>query len=281
MVLSNLDTDLILQAKYMYEKKKILVEKAFEQAKNELSKKGKSPRAAYINSLFEEKFGFAKNEKMFIRYYTDLVENNKDRYIDEITLDQLSKYVGYKDYDDFCKNSAFEKKINDSTTIKVSIDNNEQSFSAKEGSSFIFTLFNNNDNNQTFNLSDYITKHSGYGIIGALLCGSLFVGNKIYENVEVAPKQCMYWNGKEYIPEDCNNTKNRLIAIDMKLVDNFKKITCPDTIKSTKGIWYSKKNKVIEFFTADGKNPENNAELHELSDHMLETYILSKNSLEE
>lgn len=95
----------------------------------------------------------------------------------------------------------------------------------------------------------------------------------------IVDKQCMFWNGKEYIEEDCNDTRNGLVAIDLKLVDNFKKITKPDTIKSIKGIWYSKYNNLIEFFTADGINPENNKELHPLTTHMLNKYILSENWL--
>jgi len=275
--LSNLDTELILQLKYMYEKKKTLVKTAFEQAEKELKKENVSKNylAGYLSTHFEGLFGSAKTDKMFERYYTDLVQKNKDRYIDEITLDQLSKYVGYKDYEDFCKNSVFEKKINDFTTIKVSVnDDDEHSFSGKKGSNFIFTLFNNNDNNQIFNLSDYITKHSGVGIIGVLLCGSLFVGNKIYDEVEVDPKQCMCWNGKEYVPEDCNQTKNNLIAIDPKKVANFKKITQPDTIQSIKGIWYSKYQNEVEFFTDNGINPENGSDLRPLTYYILEKYTV-------
>jgi hypothetical protein len=39
---------------------------------------------------------------------------------------------------------------------------------------------------------------------------------------------------EEYIPEDCNQTKDNLVTIDPKKVANFKKITRPDTIRSIK-----------------------------------------------
>ena len=282
--LSNLDTELILQLKYMYEKKKTLVKTAFEQAEKELSKNGKSPRASYINSLFEEKFGFAKNERTFVRYYTDLVEKNIDYDIDGITLDQLSKYVGYKDYDDFCKNSILTKTTGDSTTVKVSINDDEESISEKFSKIFITVT-----NNPIFNIPEFLTKQSNLGIIGAILCGGLFVGNKMYKADERKPemvtngnrlgllaatKQCMYWNGKEYIPEYCGQSRNDLIAIDLKKVANFKRITKPDTINSIKNIWYSKYQNEVEFFTDNGINPENGSDLRPLTYHILEKYAV-------
>ncbi|WP_379969491.1 hypothetical protein [Epilithonimonas sp. UC225_85] len=96
-------------------------------------------------------------------------------------------------------------------------------------------------------------------------------GNK-EKRSEIFLKQCMYWNGKEYIPEDCNDTKNGLVAIDMKLVANFKKITRPDTISSIKNVWYSKCKNVVEFFTDNGINPENGRDLRPLTPYMLEKY---------
>jgi len=282
--LSNLDTELILQLKYMYDKKKTLVKTAFEQAEKELKKENVSKNylAGYLSTHFEGLFGSAKTDKMFERYYTDLVQKNQDRFIDEITLDQLSKYVGYKDYEDFCKNFIFTKKINDSTTLKFSIDDEEQSL---KGTNFSFTLFNS----PVFNLQEFLTKQSNLGIIGAILCGGLFVGNKMYKADERKPvivtnenrlgllaatKQCMYWNGKEYVPEDCRQTKNDLIAIDAKKVANFRKITQPDTITSIKNIWYSKYQNEVEFFTDNGINPENGSDLRPLTYHILEKYAV-------
>lgn len=94
------------------------------------------------------------------------------------------------------------------------------------------------------------------------------------ENIpKIAFKQCMSWDGKEYVPQDCGSTENGLVAIDMKMVDNFKRITTPDTIRSIKNIWYSKHQNVVEFFTADGVNPENGKELHPVTNHIFEKYL--------
>ncbi|UQB70304.1 hypothetical protein [Epilithonimonas zeae] len=270
----------------MYEKKKTLVKTAFEQAEKELRKENVSKNylAGYLSTHFEGLFGSAKTDKMFERYYTDLVQKNKDRYIDGITLDQLSKYVGYKDYDDFCKNYTLTKTTGESTTVKVSINDDEESISEKFSKIFITVT-----NNPIFNIPEFLTKHSNLGIVGAILCGGLFVGNKMYKadkkkpeietnrnrlGLLAATKQCMYWNGKEYVPEDCNQTKNNLIAIDPKKVANFKKITQPDTISSIKNIWYSKYQNEVEFFTDNGINPENGSDLRPLTYYILEKYTV-------
>lgn len=93
------------------------------------------------------------------------------------------------------------------------------------------------------------------------------------ENSKSILKQCMYWSGKEYIPADCNDTRNGLIAIDMKMVDNFKKITTPDTISSIKNVWYSKHQNVVEFFTDDGVNPDTGKDLRPVTTHIFEKYL--------
>jgi len=263
----------------MYDKKKVLVKTAFEQAEKELKKENVSKNylAGYLSTHFEGLFGSAKTDKMFERYYSDLVQKNKDRYIDEITLDQLSKYIGYKNYDDFCKNFKFEKKINDSTTLRFSIDDEEHTL---KGSNFSFTLFNS----PVFNLQEFLAKQSNLGIIGAILCGGLFVGNKMYKANDKMPeengnpvtlfdsKQCMYWNGKEYIPEYCNKTNKNMVAIDAKKIANFKRITRPDTITSIKNIWYSKYQSEVEFFTDNGVNPENGSDLKPVTNYILDKY---------
>jgi len=263
----------------MYEKKKILIEKVFDQAKKELSKNGKSPRAAYINSLFEERFGFAKNERTFVRYYSNLVEKGMDQEIDAITLDQFSNYIGYKDFETFCNTNEFIKMNEDSsfTNVNVTFDNEIKSITEK-----LSQIVVNISTAPVFKLPEFFTKQSNLGIMGVVLCGSLIVGTRFIKSKEDAsqkglgfldiPKQCMYWNGKEYIPEHCNNTKAGLIAIDTRLVANFKKITRPDTIRSVKGVWYSKYQNRVEFFTADGKNPDNQKELHPVTERILEKY---------
>lgn len=278
----------------MYEKKKILVKTVFDETKKMLPRGSKSSVAAYLSLEFEKRFGFSKDERTFVRFYTSLVEKGKDYDIDDVTLDWFSESLGYKDYKTFCSTHNFSKVNDDSSITNVNVTFDDEARSLVEKLSQIVV---NITTTPVFKLPEFFTKQSNLGIMGAILCGSLVVGSKMYKAdegvsekqdvgkrfglLQTFSKQCMYWNGKEYIPEDCNNTRNGLIAIDAKLIANFKKITQPDTIRSIKGIWYSKYQNEVEFFTADGKNPDNNTELHQLTYHMLNKYILSKDSIEE
>ncbi|SDE83287.1 hypothetical protein [Epilithonimonas hungarica] len=278
----------------MYEKKKILVKTVFDETKKMLPRGSKSSVAAYLSLEFEKRFGFSKDERTFVRFYTSLVEKGKDYDIDDVTLDWFSESLGYKDYKTFCSTHNFSKVNDDSSITNVNVTFDDEARSLVEKLSQIVV---NITTTPVFKLPEFLTKQSNLGIMGAILCGSLVVGSKMYKAdegvsekqdvgkrfglLQTFSRQCMYWNGKEYIPEDCNNTRNGLIAIDAKLIANFKKITQPDTIRSIKGIWYSKYQNEVEFFTADGKNPDNNTELHQLTDHMLNKYILPKDSIEE
>ena len=308
----------------MYEKKKILVEKAFEQAKNELSKKGKSPRAAYINSLFEEKFGFAKNERTFVRYYTNLVEKNTDQDIDAITLDQMSQYIGYHNYDDFCKTANFTEVNQSSAFTRVNVRVDDQDKDAKVPSHLTINI----TTSPILKLQEFLTKQSGLGIIGLLVVGSLFLGKNFLKIGDKDPAQqeskmtqrltgeaagknhaleegsnrepeetsafrrfsaqtnsqqteehesYMYWNGNRFVATQETNLGPtvKVIPMDVYKLKYFQKITRPDTIQEVHlhKVWYSKYNNQVEFFTADGENPENNKALKQLSSHMYHKYI--------
>ena len=209
------------------------------------------------------------NYKTFENYYKSIVEKDEDYNIKRITLDDLSRYLEYDNFRDFCL---------DWKTIEYTITQT------------LSKIVINITNKPVFTMPEFLTKQGNLGIIGVILCGGLIVGSKMYkadETISVKPienglgilavtKQCMYWNGKEYVPEDCGQPKDDLIAIDPKKIANFKKITKPDTISSVRGIWYSKYQNEVEFFTADGINPENGKSLNPLTDHILYKYTNQK-----
>ncbi len=307
----------------MFEKKKILVKTVFEKAKGELSKNGKSPRAAYLNSLFEEKFGFTKNERTFVRYYTNLVEKGRDQEIDGITLNQLSQYIGYKNYDDFCKNGDFTEVNQDSafTTVNIRIDDQR----SHDGDRSNLTI--NITTAPVFRLNEFLTKQNKLGIIGMLLIAGLFLGKtfikpdtttagpqhadtlvrvlnypaftndtvpqpsnpdqkqkdarssiaeQYVQNQPDLQEYYIHWNGERFIPSDAHLlVQFKVIPIHNGQLKYFQKITRPDTITeaSLHKVWYSKSNNQVEFFTADGENPEDNQLLRQLSIHMYNQYI--------
>ena len=87
----------------------------------------------------------------------------------------------------------------------------------------------------------------------------------------------MYWNGNRYILTTIQDKdpSHEVIPANEVLVNYFEKITKPDTLTVRNAIgkvWYSKHQNKVEFFTMDGKNPENGKELHPATEHMIEKY---------
>lgn len=291
-------------SKFLLQKKK-LIEDVFEKASSETTEKSFSGITKSLErSLFDD-FKITLSYKTFENYYVKLVENDEDYNIKPLTLDELSNYLYYNNFKEYC---AEWKTVEHSITETIS------------------KVVINIINKPIMKMPEFLTKQGNLGILGIVLCGSLVVGNKMYKADETLPvkilnndsvvqgqvpivenltsqtmvyipqtlvsipmektniskislKQCMYWNGEEYVPEDCYKNRNNLIAIDLKMVENFKKITRPDTITSEyfQTLWYSKYNNKVEFFTSFGVNPENRKALRPMSKRIYEKYIVSKN----
>ena len=94
------------------------------------------------------------------------------------------------------------------------------------------------------------------------------------------PGKYMYWNGENFLATENASLGSQINVVPMndEKLKYFRKITTPDTIteRSLDKVWYSKHQNVVEFFTADGVNPENGKELKILSQHMFEKYIKGK-----
>jgi hypothetical protein len=72
-------------------------------------------------------------------------------------------------------------------------------------------------------------------------------------------KDCMCWNGEQYIQVSCQDKTQRyqVIGLDQNKLDNFQKIMKLDTVRleDIDHIWYSKIDNEYEFFTAPGRHP--------------------------
>lgn len=89
---------------------------------------------------------------------------------------------------------------------------------------------------------------------------------------------CMIWEDDHYQPIECTeSTPGKLhYPINHQLVNNFKRITRPDTITyySAKKIWYSNLNGRVEFFTAQGPYPlDTSRRVLKVSEHTIKKYI--------
>ncbi|MBP6577427.1 MAG: hypothetical protein KA796_10795 [Chryseobacterium sp.] len=303
--------------------KKLLIREIFEKGKRESGRDSKSGIAMYLSLYFYDEWKFEISERTFVRYYDAFLIDNDDKNIDTQTLDKLSQYLEFNDYKDFCNTATLTRENPDSsfTSVKVSIDDESdsdkkhpnitvnittnpilklQEFFAKQSSFGIIGILIFGG----FLTNNYLKKEETPVAKFAEINDSVVSNDNVSKENSNVPEikivpverivnkeedkeekmQCMFWTGKEYIPANCSETANGLIALDMKLVNNFKKITMPDTITSIKNVWYSKHQNVVEFFTADGKNPDNGKALNELSQGMFDKYILGnynkKNSTE-
>lgn len=253
----------------MFEKRKLLLKMVFDKAKKELNKTSKNSVSEYLNSLFDEEFGFSRHERTFARYYKSLVEDNIDYGIDAITLDNLSWYIGYKNFKDFCENYSFEKDKGD-TKIQLKIDHDEESLSEK-----LSKIIINITNTPVFNVPQMAKNGMGIGMLALVLFTGLSYGGN--GNMNDNGSRCMYWDGDEYKLTSCNdkNPKHQLLPVDTVKLKYFKKITKPDTLNvdnSLGNIYYSKYNNEVEFFTMDGVNPNTGKSLKDATEHMLTKY---------
>lgn len=292
--------------------KKLLIHEIFEKGKRESGKDSKSGIALYLSLYFYDEWKFEISERTFVRYYDSFLINNEDKNIDTQTLDKLGQYLDFKDYKDFCKTETFSKTNKDSsrTSVNVRIDDEDDSqrkypnitvnittnpilklqefFAKQSGFGLIGLLIFGGFFTNNYLKKEEIPIVKLGEVKGAEVRKKLPESEtskstseknvpKVDQIAEKATKeeslQCMYWSGEEFIPARCSETANGLIALDRKLVDNFKKITTPDTISSIKNVWYSKHQNVVEFFTADGKNPENGKELRPVTNYIFEKYL--------
>ncbi|MXS72688.1 hypothetical protein GSF70_15875 [Flavobacteriaceae bacterium W22] len=265
----------------MCEKKRFLVKTVFEKAKNEIPRGNKSSVASYLSSLFEDRYGFEREERAYIRYYTSLVEKNEDYNIDDLALDYLSKYLKYNDFKDFCDKVNIEN--DDLKTFSLSFND----ISEKIHQIFITVT-------PTVLLPDFMKKN-GMGILEMTFVLLLVTGGVVFSNNKskhidligecgspAVDKPFMYWNKDRYMATDSSYLGPQINVIPMNpgTFTYLKKITRPDTlnINNFKGkVWYDKSNNRVDFFTSFGRHPENGKTLKEATDRIIENYAGSDN----
>jgi hypothetical protein len=90
---------------------------------------------------------------------------------------------------------------------------------------------------------------------------------------------CMYWTGEQYKTIPCSQkvSDTLVIAYDSARLDNFRRITLPDTITilSVGKVFYIKQKGNLEYFTSGGTHPVNpQIRLRPLTSYMYNKYIL-------
>jgi len=270
--------------KLIMSKRKLLINEVFRKAKEETGIGTKSGLATHICDQLEKTVKLTVSEKTLIRYYEIFVEENNDKddvNVEPYKLDKLSQYINYKDFLDFSR--TFVKKDNDAnkTTVKISVDKNEESLTDK-----IINIFITNE--QHFRMPEFMKKN-GMGIMEIVLVLCFTTGSIAFSKnpntqtqgfagILQSDVKCMYWDKSEYKPVDCqdkNPIYNHKITFDYEKMTYFKRIERKDTLTVENGygkVWYSKYNGIVEFFTDDGVDPNNGRELRKATEYIIEKY---------
>ncbi|MFN0291755.1 hypothetical protein [Pedobacter helvus] len=99
-------------------------------------------------------------------------------------------------------------------------------------------------------------------------------------------EKCMQWNGVRYekaICEDGVLNGQQVVAIDEIRLNNFKRITQPDTLTydDINRVWYAKIDSFPEFYTQPGMHPIHlERKLKPLSKYIVDKYILKKKMID-
>ncbi|WP_027378727.1 hypothetical protein [Chryseobacterium daeguense] len=268
---------------------KLLINEVFRQAEDESGKTSKNGLASYLNVHLETHKIFL-NERTFVRYYDAFVLGiKKEINPDPDTLNKLSKYLGYRDFADFSRTFVKKDEKLNKTTVKISVDEDEESMSEK-----FSKLIINITNEQHFKMPDFIKKN-GVGILEMAFVLLFVTGGVVFPNTKSnsqnsttpsmltlwgkpdTDKKYMYWDGEMYIPTNSTDVgpEFNVVAIDLYKVKHFKRITRKDTMTVENSVgrtWYSKYNGDVQFFTADGVDPDNGRELRKSTDFIITKY---------
>lgn len=160
------------------EKKRALVKMVFNRARKELPQGSITTLSSYLSAHFEERFGYAKNERTFARYYKGLVVDQEDYAIDEITLDQLSTYLGFKNFAEF-RREVKEEEGTRKSPLKVTVSDGENVVGNL--SETLSNIVIHITNSPVFTIPEFISHHkNSFGIMGVLLLGGFIASQSGY-----------------------------------------------------------------------------------------------------
>lgn len=258
-------------SKFLPQKRKLL-EEVFQKASNETTETSFSGILKSLERDLLDDFKINLSYRSFETYYKTIVENDGDYNIKAAILDDLSIYLGYENFRNFCMDWKTIEYVVTQTLSKIVI---------------------NITNKPIFTMPDFVKKN-GLGIMEMVFVLLLVTGGVIFSNGEkkgdtsfnlgfmsnVKPdvdKKYMYWNGERYIATDSTyiSPEFEVIAMDKRLLEHQRRITRKDTMTVENSLgraWYSKYNGDVEFFTADGVDPESGKELKKSTELMIKKY---------
>jgi len=255
-------------SKFLPQKRKLL-EEVFLKASNDTPQKSFYGIVSHLETTLNEDYNIVLSYKSFETYYKTIVERDEDYNIKTIILDDLSRYLEYDSFRDFCL---------DWRTIEYAV------------SQTLSKIVINITNKPIFNIPD-IFKKNGLGILEMTFVLLMVTGGVVFSSNKNSvsrglmsswgspadEKAFMYWDGDRYMATDSSSLGPQIDVIPM---DKFrfkylKKITRPDTLTVTNSmgkVWYDKSNNNVEFFTSYGKHPVNDKALKDVSERILNNH---------
>lgn len=292
--------------KFLPQKKK-LIEDVFEKACGETTEQSFSGILKSLENTLKDDYNIVLSYNTFKTYYQTIVVQEQDYNIKPMILDDLSTYLGYDNFKSYCAEwKTVEYNVRESMSKVVINVINKPLLRIPElitkqsglgllgilmiGGVFLGKNFYQDDEKERYKeISQRPVHFVDPAVAQSDAQSAPAVQNDVPErkaitilerSVEkplVGLEHYMYWNGERFVAtaEADLGAEFRVLPRDDRRIRFFRKILQPDTItkNSIKKVWYSKKNNVVEFFTADGRNPDNDAELHQLSEHIFNKYI--------
>lgn len=201
-----------------------LIELVFEKAEMDSKETTPNGLSEYLrDKLVDENYSERISERTFNRYYEDYIPKKENERItpNGASLNILSRYLGYVDFEDFIRKKESE--------IKKEKEGYEEDKSKYKERLLVSLIFN----------------------IVLLFILGIFV-SKYYK------KNCMIWVDDHYEKIRCSglDTERKL---DEVILENLRKVTVCDTTTFFKNgepvIHYLKYKNQIEFFTYHGEHP--------------------------
>lgn len=258
-------------SKFLPQKKKLL-EDVFEKASNDTPEKSFSGITKHLERSLKDDYQAILSHKSFENYYKLIVEKDEDYNIKTMILDDLSRYLEYDNFRAYCV---------DWKTIEYTVGQT------------ISKIVINISNKPIFTMPDFMKKN-GLGILEMAFVLLLVTGGVFFSNGKAkksAPfpltfmsgidsaveKSYMYWDGEKYIATDSSyiSPEFDVVAINEHQLKFLRRITRKDTMTVENSIgrtWYSKCYGEVEFFTADGIDPDTKTELRKSSSYIIDKY---------
>ncbi len=256
-------------SKFLSQKKKLL-EEVYEKASCETTETSFHGIVSYLERSLLDDFRISLTSNSFKKYYKTIVEEDGDYNIKSSILNDLSIYLGFESFKDYCLSWK---------TIEYTI---QQAISK---------IVINITNKPIFSLPPFL-KQNGAGIMEMAFVLLLVTGGVVFSNgkskgsglknplsifMNQKPdieKPYMYWNGERFIATDSSSIgpDKHVIAMDKDRFLKQRKITRRDTMtidNSMHRVWYDKSNNQVEFFTSPGIHPENGKALKDVTEGIL------------